>query len=106
MKRDALTAAVWDELPAMKHLIGRRRVERVIGRTIDKWPVPVLCQCDAGESEVVGKYLARSVERAERAEYGMGFFASIILASLISEIVKIMLRRWLENRTAMMEACQ
>jgi hypothetical protein len=34
----------------------------------------------------------------------MGFFASIILAAIISEIVKILIRRWLENRVEMLEA--
>jgi hypothetical protein len=53
---------------------------------------------------VVGQHLAKSIERQERAEYGMGFIASIILAAIISEIVKILLRRWLENRVEMLEA--
>jgi hypothetical protein len=52
---------------------------------------------------VVAKHFARRLERQER-EYGMGFLASIILAAIISEIVKILIRRWLENRSEMMEA--
>jgi len=106
MTRDALIAAVWDELPKSRYLLGRRRVDRLTARCLKKWPVPVLYQCDAQQTVVVGEHLAKGVERQERAEYGMGFFASIILAAIVSEIVKILVRRWLENRTEMLEALQ
>ena len=36
----------------------------------------------------------------------MGFLAALILGTLISEIVKLLLKRWLENRTGMMELCR
>lgn len=104
MTRQQLIDAVWDELPAKRYLLGRKRGERLIARAIRKWPVPVLYQCDAEQTAVVGEHLARSLERQERAEYGMGFFASIILAAIISEIVKILIRRWMENRVEMLEA--
>ena len=104
MTRDELIAAVWDELPKTRYLLGRRRVDRLTARCLKRWPVPVLYQCDPQQTNVVGENLARSIERQERSEYGMGFFASIILAAIISEIVKILIRRWLENRTEMLEA--
>lgn len=104
MTQDDLIASVYDELSARKNLAGKARVRRIIARSIKAWPAPVLMQCDDAQTEVVGKYFARSMERQERAEYGMGFFASIILAAIISEIVKVLIRRWLENRTEMMEA--
>jgi hypothetical protein len=104
MNRQELIDAVWDELPAKRYLLGRKRGERLIDRAIKRWPVPVLYQCDAQQTAVVGEHLARSLERQERAEYGMGFFASIILAAIVSEIVKILIRRWMENRVEMLEA--
>jgi hypothetical protein len=104
MTRQELINAVWDELPAKRYLLGRKRGERIIARAIRKWPVPVLYQCDPQQTAVVGQHLAKSIERQERAEYGMGFLASIILAAIISEIVKILIRRWLENRVEMLEA--
>jgi hypothetical protein len=104
MTRQQLIDAVWDELPAKRYLLGRKRGERLIERAIKRWPVPVLYQCDAQQTAVVGEHLARSLERQERAEYGMGFLTSIILAAIISEIVKILIRRWLENRVEMLEA--
>ena len=106
MTRDQLIFEVWAELPPMRYLLGRKRGERIIARTLKRWPVPVLYQCDAEQTNVVGEHLARTIERQERAEYGMGFFASIILAAIVSEIVKILVRRWLENRAEMLEALQ
>ena len=109
MTKVELEQHIWDSLPARKHLAGRARVNRLVERTLRDWPVGVLRQCDAGESEVVAKYLARGIERRERAEVGMGFFASIILAAIVSEIVKIILRKWLESsegRLAITEACR
>jgi hypothetical protein len=107
MNREDLEQYVWDHLPARKLLVGRARVNRIVGTTLRGWPVPVLRQCDAAEGEVVGKYMARSIERQERAEYGMGFFAAIILSAIIGEIVKILIRRWFESseaRLAIVEA--
>lgn len=105
MTRDELIADVWGSLPVRKHLLGRERVGRIVERALKEWPVPVLYQCDAAQTNVVAKHFARRLERQER-EYGMGFFASIILAAIISEIVKKIVQRWLENRAEMLEAMQ
>jgi hypothetical protein len=105
MTRDELTADVWDSLPMRKHLLGRERVERIVERALKEWPIPVLYQCDAQQTQVVAKHFARRLERQER-EYGMGFLASIILAAIISEIVKKIVQRWLDNRGEMLEAMQ
>ena len=109
MNRDAITQYVWDELPARKFLAGRARVNRLVERTLRDWPIGVLRQCDDGEAQVVATYLARSIERRERAEVGMGFFAMVILSAIVSEIVKIILRRWMESsegRLEITEACR
>jgi hypothetical protein len=105
MTRDELIADVWDSLPVRKHLLGRERVNRIVERALKEWPVPVLYQCDAKQTHVVAKHFARRLERQER-EYGMGFLASIILAAIISEIVKRIVQRWLDNRKEMLEAMQ
>jgi hypothetical protein len=96
---------VWDSLSVRKHLIGRERVGRIVERALKEWPIPVLYQCDAGQTQIVAKHFARRLERQER-EYGMGFLASIILAAIISEIVKKIVQRWLDNRGEMLEAMQ
>jgi len=105
MTREELVADVWDSLPMRKHLIGRERVGRIVERALKEWPIPVLYQCDAGQTQIVAKHFARRLERQER-EYGMGFLASIIMAAIISEIVKKIVQRWLDNRGEMLEAMQ
>ena len=105
MTRDQFTSEVWESLPIRKHLLGRDRVGRIVERALKEWPVPMLYQCDAGQTQIVAKHFAKRLERQER-EYGMGFIASIILVAIISEIVKRIVQRWLENRTGMLEAMQ
>jgi hypothetical protein len=56
MTRQQLIDAVWDELPAKRYLLGRKRGERIIDRAIRKWPVPVLYQCDPQQTAVVGQH--------------------------------------------------
>lgn len=104
MTRDQLIADVWHELPVTKYLIGRARVDRITARALKAWHPPVLDQCDEAQCRIVNKYLARSIERQERNEYGVGFLAAILLSAIIGEIAKILLRRWLENRNGMLEA--
>ena len=100
MTREDLEQYVWERLPARKMLLGRARVNRIVTTTLRGWPVPVMRQCDEAEGQVVGKYLARTIERQERAECGMGFFAAVILSALIGEIIKILLRKWFESTDA------
>ena len=103
MSRDALEQYVWDRLPVSKYAAGRARVSRVVRRTLREWPIGVLRQCSDAECQIIGKHLARSIERQERAEYGLGFFGLIILSAIVSEIVKILIRRWLESSEAQLE---
>lgn len=105
MTRTELADMVYDRLPWRLRLAGREVVSRVVDDAVRLWPVPVLRQCDAGEAQVVGSFLARSLKRRSH-QYGTGIILTLILSALISEAVKILLRWWLErreNREAMME---
>ena len=105
MNIDKLEQHVWDNLSVRKHLAGRARISRIVRRAVREWPSPVLAQCDAKQADVVGHYMGRSLERNER-QYGMGFFLAIVLSAVIGEIVKVLIRWWLErqeNREAMLE---
>ena len=94
-----LESHVWERLPRLQRtLAGRHIVGRVVRRAVRTWPVPVLEQCDAGEAEVVGVHLARSLERQARQEFGMGIILTLVLSALISEVVKILVRWWLERQ--------
>lgn len=96
---------VWDRLPTMQRtLAGRRVVGRIVRRAIVGWPVPVLEQCDDGQTQIVAKHYTKTVERAVRQELGMGIILTLVLGALVQEVVKILVRWWLErqeNRTAL-----
>jgi hypothetical protein len=94
-----LESYVWERLPKLQRtLAGRYIAGRVVRRAVRTWPVPVLEQCNAGEAEVVGVHLARSLERQARQEFGMGILLTLVLSALISEVVKILVRWWLERQ--------
>lgn len=105
MTRTELADYVYAELPWRLRIAGRDTVGRIVEDAVRLWPIPVLRQCDAGESQVVGSFLARSLKRRQH-QYGTGIILTIVLSALISEAVKILLRWWLErreHREAMME---
>lgn len=95
----------WDRLPTIQRtLAGRRLVGRIVRRAVAAWPVPVLQQCDAAEAAVVGTHMARSIEKTMRHEVGMGIILTLVLGALVQELVKVLIRWWLEraeNQSAM-----
>jgi hypothetical protein len=106
MTLEELHESVWNDLPLTKRVAGRFRVARIINRALKKWPVAVLRQCDEKQAEVVGVHLARSIKREEHNEVGMGFIAVIILGTLISEIIKQLLKKWWASHEEMTELCR
>lgn len=103
MTRDELHETIWNDLSARKHLVGRRRVGRIVDRSLKQFPVAVMAQCDRGEAEVVGSYMARSITKQE---VGMGFFAAMVLGTIVSEIIKLLIAKWWKNREELTELCR
>lgn len=105
MTLNGLQSHVWDRLPTVPRTIGGRRiVNRIVARAVRGWPIPVLEQCDAGEAAIVGKHMAKGLERQARQEFGMSIILTLVLGALVQEVVKILIRWWLErdeNRNAM-----
>jgi hypothetical protein len=100
-----LQTHVWDRLPTLQRTAaGRRIVSRIVTSAVRGWPIPVLEQCDAGQTQIVAKHYTRTVERAARNEYGMGIILTLVLGALVQEVVKILVQWWLdrqENRSQM-----
>lgn len=89
----------WDRVPTVQRTIaGRRIVGRIVRRAVASWPVPVLQQCDAAECDVVGHHMAKAIERQVRQQYGMGIILTLVLGALVQEVVKILIRWWLERQ--------
>ena len=102
MTLSELQADTYAALPVVpRTLAGRFVVNRIVRRAVAGWPVPVLEQCDAAQTAVVGKYEARRVERQIKEEFGMGIILTLVLSALVSEVIKYLVKRWLENREEM-----
>lgn len=82
---------VWARLPASRFLAGRRRVAALIAVAIDRWP-------DGGTPDRAT--LAEAVEADLRASYAdrrIGSIWVILLASLIGELVRLLVIWWLSS---------
>jgi spore maturation protein SpmA len=85
MTIEELDDYVWERLPRVRRaMAGRAAVSRIVRLAVSEW--------QAGAVSVGS--LSGAVER----KYGTGIFLSIILSALISEVVKIIIRWWLERR--------
>jgi hypothetical protein len=107
VNRDELNAYVWSHLSVRKHAAGRRVVSRIVADAVRDWPSAALARSDRGEIQAFGSIYAKSLAR-RRQQYGMGIILTLVLSALISEIVKILIRWWLESREnrAAMQAMQ
>jgi hypothetical protein len=94
--RDDLNAYVWSQLSVRKHAAGRRVVSRIVADAVRDWPSAAMARSDHGEVQAFGSIYAKSLAR--RGNYGMGIILTLVLSALISEVVKILIRWWLEGR--------
>ena len=97
MSHDDLDAYVWQQLSARKHLAGKPLVARLVRRAVRKWPHVALSQTRPGQYGIVTDEIAKSIERSERQNFQMGIILTLVLGVLIQEIVKAILRWWLET---------
>lgn len=99
MTLSELQSRVYDQLPSVPRMLGGRViVNRIVRRAVAGWPIPVLEQCDDAETQVVGAHYTKTIERAIRHEVGMGIILTLVLGALVQEVVKILIRWWLESR--------
>jgi hypothetical protein len=87
---------VWSQLSVRKHAAGRRVVSRIVADAVRDWPSAAMARSDHGEVQAFGSIYAKSLAR--RGNYGMGIILTLVLSALISEVVKILIRWWLEGR--------
>lgn len=96
MTRDELDAYVWSQLSVRKHAAGRRVVSRIVADAVRDWPSAAMARSDHGEVQAFGSIYAKSLAR--RGNYGMGIILTLVLSALVSEVVKTLIRWWLESR--------
>lgn len=88
---------VWDHMPTLQRLAGRRLVDRVVRRAVSSWPVAVLEQCDEAQGAVVGQHYGRSTERAVRGEMQIGILAMFLLSAVVQVVVRMLIEWWFEH---------
>jgi hypothetical protein len=97
MSLEDLDAYVWSQLSPRRYAAGRQLVARLTRRVVRKFPHAVMSQAKPESYATVTEELVSSIERSERQNYGMGIILTLVLSALLSEIVKAVLRWWLES---------
>ena len=94
---DELDAYVWGKLSPRRYAAGRELVARLTRRVIRRWPHALMLEARPDAYGTVTAEIARSIDRSERQNYGMGIILTLVLSALISEIVKAVLAWWLKS---------
>jgi len=89
--RDNLRTEVWNRLPASKHLLGRKRIDRLIDRAVGAWPVPIFSNCDSKEERLL--LSDAYAHRLARAEFGSVMV--LLFIGLCTALVQVLLEWWL-----------
>jgi hypothetical protein len=89
--RDNLCNEVWDRLPGSKHLLGRKRVNRLIDRAVGAWPVPVFSNAENNEERLL--FADAYAHRLARNEFGSVMV--LLFIGLCTALVQVLLEWWL-----------
>lgn len=103
-----LQRTIWDILPDKKHAAGKEKVYDVVSIVVQEWPEQEFGRLrddpEAASVEAVPSYrrLVRTVKRHMDLLYGeeedFGTLWIIALEILVSQIIRLVLKWWLENR--------
>ena len=97
MSLEDLDAYVWSQLSPRRYAAGRPLVARLTRRVVRKWPCMVELQHGPEAYAAMTAEIVRSIDRSERQNYRMGIILTLVLSALLSEIVKAVLRWWLQS---------
>jgi len=87
MSLDQLEDHVWRQMGSKKHAVGRWRINRLTRRCVKRWP----------EGDEVTIPVVELIEADERREVQMGIILTLILGSIIQEIVRILAEWYRQN---------
>ena len=83
MSLEDLDAYVWSQLSPRRYAAGRPLVARLTRRVVRKFPHLVMSQTKPESYGMVMHEIARSIERSERQNYGMGIIQFILCLELV-----------------------
>jgi len=108
---EELCRYVRERLPLRARLLGNGRVEAIVMRAIAEWPIDDLLECERGSREedyALSRMAAivttgYSAAHKDDKQYGTGILLAFVLSSVISAIVQVILKWWLEKRSRRMK---
>jgi hypothetical protein len=87
MSLDQLEDHVWGQMGSKKHAVGRWRINRLTRRCVKRWP----------EGEAVTMPTVELIEADEHRDVQMGIILTLILGSIIQEIIHILAEWYRQN---------
>lgn len=94
MSIEDLDAYVWSHLSPRRYIAGRALVSRLTRRVVRKFPHVTMSVARGHEPERIAREIASSIDRSERQNYRMGLFLTLVLSSIVFEIVKAVFAWW------------
>lgn len=87
---------VRSRMPMRSRLVGRSSMDALVSDAVAEWPISPLMECTHG-TEAEGRVLSGVADRVRKRRQRYGFFWSLLLASALSAIIKIILEWWLSR---------
>lgn len=101
---DDLQELVWDRMPARKYVAGREFIYDLTLAAIQEWPAEKMLHIQSGTSAEVLQMnelkasLKRHITLTHGHEQRYGFIWTLVLSAVISELVRVLLNWWWNNR--------
>lgn len=103
-----LQRQIWEILPDKKHAAGKEKIYDIVAVVVQEWPEKPFKSLDTDPDTAALKTipsfrkLQRAVKRHMHLLYGeeeeFGILWAIVLEILVSQVIRLVLRWWLENR--------
>lgn len=106
MSIEDLQDHVWSRLSVRRHVAGKAVVDRLVRRIVRRWPAVLMNDSSVGNQAIVMEGMTLSVERGERANVQMGVFLTLIISTLITEIVKAVWAWWRSSASKQLQMAQ
>jgi hypothetical protein len=92
---------VWRKIGFRKHLVGKAGVATAVRRSISGWPTRTdrVSMAYPKEQAALHQYVMAGMPGQGDRPDQYGFIWAAILSLVISQIIKVLLEWWLENRT-------
>lgn len=101
---DELCAHVRNRLPLRARLAGKERLDDIVRIAVTEWPISQLMECGRGSADeervldqLCGR-VSRTYEMVRGSEPHYGFFWAFVLSAVVSAVVQVILRWWIEKR--------